>query len=221
MAWQKVLSKLRTLFNIGKKLFDILDDIWSTLRLYLPQPLVKFITPFVTGGVGFVIYLGETVQGVRAIHRAYKNEKKKGQKKTRLISAIASTVIAASGVGIALSMMAYLLGAAVSTVLVTWSPILVPGLLAGMYSLVLLRRACVFHKAKQEEARDRQALEQFERSEKRDWRLGKGFHYKPIDFEKNRDGFRTEGQYVARQAVLKEKYLASQRRRLNAERKLA
>ncbi len=156
MARNRALNRIKPLFNIGKKIFDILDDVWSTLRGVLPLELVRALTPYILGGVGFISHLGEGVIGATRAYRVYK-KKTIGQRKTQFWSSVLITMLAGSGMGLSISLMASTLGMAVSTATLLLAPALIPGLLMAIYSLSLWRKAYVFHKAKEKEAQTKQA----------------------------------------------------------------
>lgn len=144
-------SCIRTLFNIGKKFIDVLDDLWSAIRPYLPTDMIQSMTPFVMGGIGFITHLGEGIQAAQKAQRAYRN-KAIGQRYTRLGSATLIMLFAAAGMGVALSLGAAILGAAVSGTLISTGPVIIPALLAVIYGLSLWRKFYIFRQAREKEA---------------------------------------------------------------------
>jgi hypothetical protein len=152
MAGRSGTSRIKALFNIGKKFVDVLDDLWSFLRGSLPADLIQRLTPFILGGVGFITHLGEGIQGAKLAYRAYKDKKESRQRKTRLASSLLITLLAGAGLGLALSLVASTFGAAVSGAAIILAPALIPGSLGAIYSLSLWRKGYIFYKAREKEA---------------------------------------------------------------------
>lgn len=159
MARVAGLLHIKTLFNIGKKFVDIMDDLWSTLRGVLPAETIRVYSPFIMGSVGFITHLGEGVQGAKEAYRAYKNEKI-GQRKTRILSSVLIFMLSGAGLGLATSLIAEALGATISGTAMVFAPVLIPGFLTAIYSLALWRKAYIFYRAKEEEAKAKLEYEQ-------------------------------------------------------------
>jgi hypothetical protein len=149
-------SVWQTLFQVGKKLTDMTDDVWSTLRGAISQNTIDLVSPILVGITGFILLAVEGCLGGRDAYQAYKNEKI-GQRKTRIASGATIFMLGGGGVGLSV---AYLASAAGGVVLGSaFFPVVITAVLVGIYGLALWKRAYVFSCAKEDEAKAKQEYE--------------------------------------------------------------
>lgn len=137
-------SPLRAFFDITKKIVDILDDAWAMIRSVIPPFIFNLVAPFLTSGVGFIIHLFESYQGIKEARQAHRH-KTIGQRKTRLAVGITTAIIGITGALLAITLLAGALGAAVTGMGALF--VLVPGFLTGIYAISLCKRSYILSQA--------------------------------------------------------------------------
>ena len=161
----KFFHRLKKFFfafiNAVKKLIDLGDDTWAIIRNKLP-PGSTFTKPSfsagIIGSVGIFIHLGETIKSTLITHKAYQDvDNEKGQRKTRLITGGASSIIGVTGVAICLSLIAAGLGASIAGSAILG--IMMPAGLTLIYALALVRSGYILHRLRQAETYARKIYE--------------------------------------------------------------
>lgn len=155
-------SRFVKTLNFIKKPADTLDDIWNAIRKLIPEAFGKLVAPFIIGSVFFVIHLLEAYNSGKEFYEAYLNEQI-AQRKTRLFTSFLSCLFAGAGFGLSISL---ILGAlaemgVISAAItgIAFFPIIIPGLLASIYSLSLWKLSYILHRAKEDEVDAKAAYE--------------------------------------------------------------
>lgn len=167
----RLLKVVKEPYDIGKKLFDIVDDLTTAiLRLFAPKAIIDSVGPILAASVGIVLHLCEGINGAwiahKAIHRepTPSNEREANARVTKIVTGIltASTAVMGVGVGIAaLCALApkvsagYVLG-------ISGGPVVIAGLMTVIITYSLIRRGERFHEAKKIEA---EAKEEYQKKE--------------------------------------------------------
>lgn len=147
----KIRATLAAIFDVVKKFIDIIDDVWSSLKnTPIAKEIIDLLNPFLVGAAGGIINVVESVLGIKRAYKAY-NNKNIGQRKFRIGTGVAVSILGAGGTAAAI--MLILSGAGIAVAGAVAMPVVIPGTLLGIYSLMLLRKAYTFHRAKQEEAK--------------------------------------------------------------------
>lgn len=156
-------SALVKLMDFLKKPADILDDLWNTVRKFVPEAIGAVIGAFLIGFLFFIIHLFEAYTAAKEIYQIYQNEQER-QRKTRYITSLLSFVFAGAGVGLSLSL---ILGAlsevgviSLAVAGMAFFPIIIPGLIAGICALSLWKNSYVLHRAKEDEVSAKNSYEQ-------------------------------------------------------------
>jgi hypothetical protein len=154
-----IATFFRYTFDIGKKLIDIIDDIWFMLRGILPPYIVTLIGTYLTGFVTWLTHTMEAYDGGKDAYLAYQilkesehvtpldkdhfkvNEFKKARVRVVVGSSILITGL--TGSGLAISLIAGAAGASISGALVI--PIVVPALLTFIYILSLIKNSYLLY----------------------------------------------------------------------------
>lgn|GEM_PF-5154529 len=200
---------LKAIFDIIKKFIDIIDDLWSLLRLILIKKLSAYlfnlIGPLLTGGVGFIIHSVEAFHGIREAWRAFHN-KHQGieQRKTRGFVGFFIFLLGSVGTGLSITYIAGALGAVVSGM--STLPILIPVFLSAIYVSTLYKHSYILYQAIKNE---RQAKSDFETAqqnitEEKAKQDNNDFGRELIDLENKKQcyGFRHEEKLKAERKVL-------------------
>lgn len=137
----------KALFDIGKKLVDVLDDGWAAMRSILPHEVIELVSPILIGSVGFIVHLGEGYEGAKLAYQAYKNESI-GQRKTRILTSVLTFMLAGAGAGMSIAFVASAAGAAIGAGTIALFPVLIPGALTAIYGLSLWRQSYILHRVK-------------------------------------------------------------------------
>ena len=146
----KLASISLTSFNIGKKIVDIGDDVWSATRRFLSAEIVDKWNPFLIGGTVGIINAVEAVLGLKRAYKAYKDtENKKGQRYSRIVVGVATFMLGGAGTGLAISLVASAFGA--SVLAIEFMPVIIPACLFVIYNLSLFRKSYTFHQTKKQE----------------------------------------------------------------------
>jgi len=171
VASEDKAKKNNPFFNIGKKFIDLIDDIWSAMRMVLPHEVIETVSPILIGATGFIIHLGEGYEGGKDAYHAYQNEKIR-QRKTRILTSSLTFMLAGAGAGLSVAYIASAIGASVAGVALM--PVLIPGLLTAIYGLSLWRRSYIFDRSKIDEANaEREYKKSFAENNLKLQRLGK------------------------------------------------
>ncbi len=142
---KKKKSKLQVVFDIGKKIIDLLDDAWDAVRSELsPNDSSPIMTGILSGGVSFIIFLGEGIIAAKEARDVYYSTT--GQRKTKIAANVMSFLIAGAGAGLALALFASTVGASVAGA--PLFVVLLPALLGAIYSMALWKKLYIFHEAK-------------------------------------------------------------------------
>jgi hypothetical protein len=165
---KKEKSILSRIFDMGKKLFDLLDDIPSVLSTAFKNlgqllgkygPLVDHLGAFFLGALAFWVYIYEGVQGWRKFSKTRRGNKDKlSIYKTRLITYGTSIPLSVLGFGICIALIISTalvmggIGGAGLITLATLLPPFIPGLLLSIYILSLWKRSASLHDLKAKEA---------------------------------------------------------------------
>lgn len=150
-----IATKIKQVFDIVKKPIDLLDDLWPGLKsafsLVLPQKYINLIAsigPYIVGGAGTVVHLGEGMDNTKVAIKACL-DKKKPQRKTRIVTGFLASAFAGTGMGLSASLLAGAAGAAVAGQI--FMPSIMTGLLTGIYALVLARKSYSLKVTKEKE----------------------------------------------------------------------
>lgn len=139
----KQASKRTPILNLGGKILSFLDNAWGGIQSLFLADLAGPIVAILTGIFGFILYLGESIQGLKDAYKAYKNEKKR-QRKTRIMTGVLSFMAAGAGVGVSIALFAGTLGATVSGGTLALAPILISAFFVAIYGLALWRNSYIF-----------------------------------------------------------------------------
>lgn len=89
---------IASIFNVGKKLIDFLEDGWYQLQKVFSKKVIDTVGPLLTGAVGVLISIGEAYYSIKQIVLAAKGKIKK-HRKLQLGVAIASLTLAIAALG--------------------------------------------------------------------------------------------------------------------------
>lgn len=145
----KKRSVAKYLFNVGKKIFDSVDDLWTALKGLLPLYLIELVSPILIGSIGFVIHFFEGFGGLKQAYHAYKNEQTP-QRKTRIVAGVLTSIFAGVGIGLSITLLAAAAGVAVASEPLL--PMLIPTFLTAIYSVALWKKTYIYTQAKRNEA---------------------------------------------------------------------
>lgn len=161
----KVLHKAKAVYDVAKKIVDIIDDLWRVitkpLKIWIPQDLVNAITPFLVGSTNLIIHFCEAVEGFLDAIKAIKKTKTVART-TKIITGFLIAAIGATGTGLCLSYIASAAGAAVSGAL--YMPVLIPALLTCIFIVGLGKNADILASVKKlhkKEKRELKLLEEY------------------------------------------------------------
>lgn len=138
-------------FEFIKKILGLLDNTWSGFQsLFLPQ-LPFLLSSIFTGVFGFVLLIGEGVEGAVDAFKAYRKETTR-QRKTRMVTNILAFMMAGAGMGFSLALLVGAAGVAISSMTITLAPLVISCFFMAIYSLSLWRNSYILHRAREEEA---------------------------------------------------------------------
>ncbi len=149
------------LFDVFKKIIDLSDDAWNAMKSILPQNVAEQVGPFLIGAVGIIVHFREGYEGLKQFREVFHN-KEISQSKTRLLASFLTVMLAGTGVGLSVSLIAGAAGAAVSGIVLF--PFLICGFLTGIYSVALWRRSYTLNCAQDAEI---EAEQQYKNVEKK------------------------------------------------------
>lgn len=147
---------IKTVFDVGKKLFDLIDDTWNAMKGLLPVKIFNFVTPISTGVIGFVINSIEGLEGFKQAKNAYRN-KRKAQRKTQIGVGVLTGLLAGTGIGLSIALLISTAG--VEVVGKAIIPGIVPTLLTTIYALALMKKIYIYAQAKKQEVQAKIAYE--------------------------------------------------------------
>ncbi len=144
-------------FDISKKGFDFIDDAYNACRGFLPKtPFLTGFGTFLIASVSFCIHFGEAAEAISSFVEDYKDRNTK-HRIAKLLTGGLIIGCALSGVGLAvtyavnyLSTIGVIGAVAVSGFTAAMIPILLPGLLLGIYGLYLARKCYLLHHVKKD-----------------------------------------------------------------------
>lgn len=155
-------STLAATFNIGKKLIDVVDDVWSAMKSLLSEETIELVGSYLIGSIGAVIHAKEGYEGIKEFNEAYHNEKI-GQRKTRLIASTLTIMFAGAGIGLGGSLIAVGIGASLAGAALF--PALICGLLTTIYFVGLLKRSYILNQAIEAEQNAKRDLDEYLQNE--------------------------------------------------------
>lgn len=130
----KVLHKAKAVYNVAKKIVDIIDDLWrcitKPLKSLIPVELVNAITPFLIGSTNLFIHFCEGMEGLLDAIKAIKKTKTVART-TKIITGFLIAAIGATGTGLSASYIASATGAVVLGA--QFMPVLIPALLTCIF----------------------------------------------------------------------------------------
>lgn len=153
---------LAATFDIGKKLIDVVDDVWSAMKNLLSAETIELVGSYLIGSIGAIVHAKEGYEGIKEFNEAYHNENI-GQRKTRLIASTLTIMLAGTGIGLGGSLIA--VGIGVSVAGAALFPALICGFLTTIYFVGLLKRSYILNQAIEAEAKAKQELDEYLQNE--------------------------------------------------------
>lgn len=149
---------MAALFQPGKKLVDLSDDVWYAARGFLNEEIVDAYGPLIVGGASGFVALGETyIGGQETIHAI--NNANESTAVSKGAAGAATVALAGTALG---SAVAYILAThgilifgALTAAITPALPVIIPALMTITYGVKLARDSYHLHLAKKEEERTR------------------------------------------------------------------
>lgn len=153
---RKIAPGARGVFEVGKKVIDMLDDILNAIKRSLP--FADNVVQVVIGAVSGLVHM---IESIKAWFKFFSTLKKSPDQKigfkTRLVTEFIKGTIGLAGIGVGAALIAGSLGAAVLGI--GFMPAILPIMLFGIYSLSLYNRSYIFHQTKLKLADAEKAVE--------------------------------------------------------------
>lgn len=123
-----------TVFDVGKKFIDMVDDICYPILRLLPASVLEVAGAILMGFVGIIIHSGEAYNGIKQAYYAYFDKQNK-HRNLYLGSGVASFLL--GGTGFSLSIIYGLSGIGLRVLGEALFPFLISAMLTGIYTVNL------------------------------------------------------------------------------------